>query len=194
MATRWKRRNHGSSSASGCPSCRSRSRSGSRSSSASRTSNATAVTSGLTYTILRCAPERYRDAMPTELDRLSAETYVLLTTFRRDGVPVPTAVWVARDGNELLVWTERKAGKVKRVRNNGLVELAPCDVRGRRTRGARATGRARLLDVESERARDAIADKYGFLGRTALFFSRLRGGRKRTLGLAIAVDERADCA
>lgn len=133
--------------------------------------------------------------MSSELARLADERYVLLSTFRRSGEAVATPVWIARYGDELAVWTERDAGKVKRVRSDNRVELTACDVRGRRTHGRTVTGQARLLDdTGSQQARDAIARTYGLLGRVTMFFSRLRGGAERTVGLAIAVDEPSDSA
>ncbi|SEP32767.1 PPOX class F420-dependent oxidoreductase [Amycolatopsis saalfeldensis] len=128
--------------------------------------------------------------MSSELERLSAEKYVVLTTFRRDGRAVPSPVWAARDGEELVVWSERDTGKVKRIRAGGRVEVQACDVRGKKTHGAKATGTARLLDDEgSERVRRAIARGYGVVGQVTMFFSRLRGGPQRTIGIAIALDE-----
>ncbi len=67
---------------------------------------------------------------------LAAEQFVCLTTFRRDGTPVGTAVWIVGDGDHLYVWTGANTGKVKRVRNNPAVTIAPC------TRGGKPTGPA----------------------------------------------------
>ncbi|MFD2473882.1 PPOX class F420-dependent oxidoreductase [Amycolatopsis silviterrae] len=128
----------------------------------------------------------------SELERLGAEKYVVLTTFRRDGRAVPTPVWASRDGDELVLFSERTAGKVKRIRNNGDVRLQACDVRGRRLHGAEASGTARLLDAaDSDRIRRVIARDYGVIGRVTMFFSRLRGGPERTIGIAIKVSEPA---
>jgi|SRR5699024_725187 len=133
--------------------------------------------------------------MSSELARLAAARYVLLTTFRRHGQPVATPVWIVRYGDGLGVWTERDAGKVKRVRNSDRVELTTCDVRGRQTDGRTTAGRARVLDGSGTRqVREALARKYGLLGRTAMLFSRLRGGTERTIGLAITVDEPSESA
>ena len=41
-----------------------------------------------------------------EIDRLAAGQYVSLVTYRKDGNAVPTPVWVSRDGDKLLVWTQ----------------------------------------------------------------------------------------
>ena len=86
-------------------------------------------------------------------------------------------------------WSERKAGKVKRIRNSGRVEVQACDFRGQKTHGAVATGQARLLDAEAtERVRKAIARKYGVVGRVTMFFSKLRGPADRTVGIAVKLD------
>ena len=127
--------------------------------------------------------------MTSETDRLAAERYVVLTTFRRDGRAVPTPIWVAGHDGELVLWSERKAGKVKRIRNDGRVEVQACDVRGRKTHGAKVSGQARLLDAaETEQVRRAIARKYGIVGRVTMFFSKLRGPADRTVGIAVKVD------
>ena len=52
-------------------------------------------------------------------DRLGAGKYLLLTSYRKNGTPVATPVWVVRDGEHLAIWTERHAGKVKRIRRDG---------------------------------------------------------------------------
>lgn len=74
------------------------------------------------------APLPAPTADPTVFDR---QQYVSLTTFRRSGVPVATPVWIARDGDELVVVSVDATGKTKRLRANPLVTLRPCDVRGR---------------------------------------------------------------
>ncbi|GAB2973467.1 PPOX class F420-dependent oxidoreductase [Amycolatopsis acidiphila] len=124
--------------------------------------------------------------MASGIDVLKDEKYVLLTTYRKDGTPVPTPVWAATDGGELMLWSERKAGKVKRIRRDGTVRVQGCDLRGRQTHGPEVTGTARLLDDEgTERVRRLIARKYGLVGRVTMFFSRLRGPKDRTVGIAV---------
>jgi PPOX class probable F420-dependent enzyme len=123
-----------------------------------------------------------------EIARLDAGKYLLVTTFRRDGRAVPTPVWAARDGESLVVWTVSDSGKVKRIRNNGTVKLAPCSVRGE-PRGAEVDGHAVVLDAaETERARKLIAGKYGLIGRLGMLGSRLRRGSEGTVGIRLTVD------
>ncbi len=66
-----------------------------------------------------------------DLLSLADEHFVSLTTFRKSGVPVSTPVWIARDGDALLVTTPDETGKVKRLRNDARVELRPCTRMGR---------------------------------------------------------------
>ncbi|TDC80006.1 PPOX class F420-dependent oxidoreductase [Micromonospora sp. KC606] len=121
----------------------------------------------------------------TDLDRLAAEKYVLLTTFRRDGRAVATPVWAVRDGDALAVWTAADSGKVKRIRRDGAVTVAPCDVRGR-PRGPAAPGHAVLCGPEeSDRIRDLVKRKYRLIGRLSLLGSRLRRGTAGTVGLRV---------
>ncbi|WP_256104815.1 PPOX class F420-dependent oxidoreductase [Streptomyces sp. ODS05-4] len=89
--------------------------------------------------------------------------YLSLTTFRKDGTGVATPVWYAIDGGELVVWTRSDAWKVKRLRRDQRVLVAPCDVRGNVPEGApRAEGTARLLQdaAELKRVRGLLSRKY----------------------------------
>lgn len=123
-----------------------------------------------------------------EIERLTAGSYLLVTTFRRDGRAVPTPVWAVRDEDALLIWTATDSGKVKRIRRDGDVRLAPCTARGRPT-GAEVRGHAELLDVDgSRRARRMVVGRYGLVGRLTVFGSRLRRGTEGTVGIRVTVD------
>jgi uncharacterized protein len=125
--------------------------------------------------------------MASTLESLGAAQFVLLTTFRRDGRAVGTAVWVARVGDELGVWTVADSGKVKRIRRNPAVTVTVCDRRGR-PRGPAVSGRARALDAAgTARVRAAVTAKYGLLGRALTALSRWRRGPGGTVGLAITL-------
>lgn len=127
------------------------------------------------------------DVVTTSLGR---EKYVLLTTFRKDGTPVPTPIWVAEDGGELVMYSERDTGKVKRIRRDGTVRVQACDLRGRTTHGPEAMGTARLVEGEDyERVRRLLARKYGLLGRVTMFVGSLRGPKDRTVGIAVRLDD-----
>lgn len=123
----------------------------------------------------------------TTLDRLAAEKYLLLTTFRKDGRAVATPVWAVRDGDALAVWTAANSGKVKRIRRSGEVTVAPCDVRGR-PHGEPVPGHATLCDpAGTRRIRGLIKQKYRLIGRLSLLGSRLRRGEGGTVGVRVTL-------
>ncbi|OHV05876.1 PPOX class F420-dependent oxidoreductase [Mycobacterium talmoniae] len=121
---------------------------------------------------------------PTFAD-IAKSDYILLTTFTKDGRPKPTPIWAAADGDRLLVITEAKSWKVKRIRNTPRVTLAACDLRGRpKSEAIEAT--ATILDPShTGTVYDAIGKRYGLIGRVFNFFSKLRGGMHNNLGLEI---------
>ncbi|MFI6865575.1 PPOX class F420-dependent oxidoreductase [Nocardia sp. NPDC050406] len=114
--------------------------------------------------------------------------YVLLTTFRKDGTPVGTAVWAALDAGRLYIWTVTDSWKVKRLRRNPQVTLQPCDALGK-PRGAVITGTGTILDAAgTDRVRSLIKRKYGIPGWFGVYGSLLRRGKNGTIGLEITAD------
>ncbi|MGO9031188.1 PPOX class F420-dependent oxidoreductase [Mycobacterium sp.] len=121
---------------------------------------------------------------PTFADVAKAQ-YVLLTTFTKDGRPKPTPVWAASDGDRLLVISEEKAWKVKRIRNTPRVTLAVCDIRGRAKGEAIEATAAILHKSQTGAVYDAIGREYGLIGRVFNLFSKLRGGMQNNVGLEL---------
>ena len=120
-----------------------------------------------------------------KITRIREARYLLLTTFRTDGTPVPTPVWAADVGEELLVWTERRTGKVKRIRRDGRVTVAPCSFTGR-PRGAAVEARARLLTQEGiTRTQSAIERKYGWIARVLTRGAARLNGPDSVIGIAV---------
>ena len=112
---------------------------------------------------------------------------VLLTTFRKDGTPVGAPVWAAPDGDRLLVWTQVKSWKVKRIRRNPDVTLQACDMRGNTKGDEVLAGRAEILDAAgTEHVRHVVSTKYGLLGKLTIGASKLFKGADSTVGLAIS--------
>ena len=123
--------------------------------------------------------------MPPSFADVAKAQYVLLTTFTKDGRPKPTPVWAASDGDRLLVISEEKSWKVRRIRNTSRVTLAVCDIRGRpKSEAIEAT--ATILDKSQTGAvYQAIGREYGLLGRVFNLFSKLRGGMQHNVGLEL---------
>lgn len=103
--------------------------------------------------------------------------YIRLTTFRKSGAGVAMPVWFAQVGDTLYITTLAQAGKVKRIRANPRVLVAPCDARGV-TSGPAVEAHARLLAPEEfERAEAALKAKYGMQYRMIRLLGRVRRGQ-----------------
>jgi PPOX class probable F420-dependent enzyme len=121
----------------------------------------------------------------SDVAALAAAQYVSLVSYRRDGTPVPTPVWVVGYGSGVAVWSARDTFKVKRIQRNPDVTVAPCRFRGEVT-GPAVAGRATIMsDADSARVRSLIRRKYGLTGRLTVLGSILRRGRTGSVGIAI---------
>ena len=97
---------------------------------------------------------------PHPFSYLEGHSYINLTTFRKSGEPVSTPVWFALHEGRLHITTEPDSGKMKRIRNNPSVLLAPCNAWGRE-KGPRAEGLARSVENEpTGEAEAALNEKY----------------------------------
>jgi len=122
--------------------------------------------------------------LPMDLAALADEQYVLFTTYRKSGVEVPTPVWIARDRESLVFTTGPESGKVKRLRNNGDVELRPCSRTGEVADDA-PTVLAHADVVTDDDGLDAgiaaIVAKYGIQAKTLLGIGDITGRPQRAV-------------
>lgn len=61
-----------------------------------------------------------------DLKQFKDQEFLSLETFRKNGIGVKTPIWFAQEGDMLYIWTRGDSGKVKRIRNNARVNIAPC--------------------------------------------------------------------
>jgi PPOX class probable F420-dependent enzyme len=99
----------------------------------------------------------------TDLAPFNRQKTVALTTYRRDGTPVSTAVSIAVDGGRAYVRSFERAWKTRRIRNNAAVMVAPATTRGTPTGPAVAATARRLAGAEYRQAARALARKYPLL-------------------------------
>ena len=71
--------------------------------------------------------------LQTDLKPFENREFLSLETFRRNGIGVKTPVWFAQEGDTLYIWTVGDSGKIKRIRNNPQVKIAPCNRFGKIT-------------------------------------------------------------
>jgi hypothetical protein len=106
--------------------------------------------------------------------------YILLTTFRKNGTAVGTAVWFVEDDGRLLVWSAAEAGKVKRIRANGRATVSVCTVNGRATTDP-IEATARILPAEDgPKVQRLLTSKYGIVKRLLDVFSAIGRRIRRT--------------
>lgn len=124
--------------------------------------------------------------------------YLGLTTYKHDGTAVTTPVWFVEDEGRLLVQTDVGSGKVKRIRANAAVSVAPCNGMGH-LRGEQVAAHAEVLGTnDTTRVEDLVRHKYRgdmlIIGplRWAQRTFHLGKDRGPTVGLAITPDEQPE--
>jgi hypothetical protein len=121
--------------------------------------------------------------MSDAVGQFAKAKYLSLESFRKTGVGVRTPVWFAQDGNSFYVYTLPDSGKMKRIRNNPKIRVAPCNMRGD-LRGAWVDARARICTGdEVARGQALLIQKYGLAKRIGDFFSRVRGRSQVVLAI-----------
>lgn len=132
--------------------------------------------------------------MSDAIGQFAKAKYLSLETFRKTGVGVRTPVWFVEEPTPpsstgrttFYVYTLPDSGKVKRIRNNPKVRIAPCNMRGD-LRGAWVDARARICSgEEAAKGQSLLIEKYGLAKRIGDFFSRLRG--RTQVVLAVEID------
>lgn len=120
------------------------------------------------------------------------DQFFALRTYRADGTPVSTAIWLAPAGDRWYGYTPGRSGKIRRIRADPRVEVARCTFDGTPT-GPWRSGTARILPGEElRRAKRALTAKYRtkfriFVLTTALGRFRPHGGR--AIGLEIDIPD-----
>ena len=65
-----------------------------------------------------------------KLSQLSNYKYINIETYKKNCSGVRTPIWFVIYQGFIYFRTDSKSGKVKRIRNNPQVRIAPCDIRG----------------------------------------------------------------
>ena len=121
--------------------------------------------------------------MTDKLAQFANKKYLNLETFRKSGVGVATPVWFAENGGVLFVYSLADAGKVKRIRNNPRVRIAPCDMRGK-LEGEWIEAQARIIaGLEADEANALLTRKYGLLKRIGNLFSKIMNRKRDVIAI-----------
>ena len=104
--------------------------------------------------------------------------YINLSTQKKDGSFVNTPVWFAQDEetNNYYVYTLKKSGKVKRIRNFKDIKVAPCNFSGK-LKGNWINAKAELIEDRDKikLAYSLLRFKYGIFFKIGDFFSWVVG-------------------
>lgn len=115
-------------------------------------------------------------------EAFTGHKYLNLETFKKSGAGVKTPVWfaadpasdLASDEARLYAYTIGNSGKVKRLRNNGRVRIAPCDMRGNLL-GEWVDARAEIVaGADAEYGNRLLNKKYVPWKQLLNFFASLR--------------------
>ncbi len=94
-------------------------------------------------------------------DQFLNKEYIRLETFKRNGQVVVTPVWFVVDDGTIFVRSYANSGKVKRMRNNSYVKIAPLDAMGK-PHGVTIEGTAVRVDGDKEiKISQLLYRKYG---------------------------------
>jgi uncharacterized protein len=105
--------------------------------------------------------------------QFEGENVISLETYRKNGEPVRTPVWFLEENGILYVHTDDSTGKVKRIRRNPKVRVAPSHFRGK-PKAEYIDARAEL-ETSPETVRkfhSQIYKKYGLQGTVTKFIQR----------------------
>lgn len=97
---------------------------------------------------------------------IASEKYVALTTYRKDGTPRSTGVWIAElDDGQVGLITPAHSWKARRLANDPRVQLQPSDSKGVVREGSSIVdGTAVVVDgAEFEAIRKRVRAKYRLL-------------------------------
>jgi len=118
----------------------------------------------------------------------AGQKYLNLESFKKSGQGVKTPVWFAAEPSakldstdaKLYVYTIGASGKVKRIRNNSSIKIAPCNMRGD-VQGEWVSARADIVSgAEAVHGMQLLNEKYFPWKQLLDFFASFRK-RERTV-------------
>lgn len=122
-----------------------------------------------------------------EWSEIANSQFVSLGTYRKSGELVATPVWIASDGECLVVTTERETGKVKRLRRNPTVTMRPCSRMGQVAADAITVTATARFDDDLTAGNAALAAKYGIPFKIILGLERFIRRVQRKSGQRVII-------
>jgi len=118
--------------------------------------------------------------------QFESEKVISLETYRRNGQPVRTPVWFLKEDGTLYVHTDDSTGKVKRIRRNPKVRVAPSHFRGKpKAEYIEAQATLETSPGTVEKYHSKIYKKYGLQGTLTRFLQRFSRSKAKDVIIAI---------
>ncbi|MCX6016290.1 MAG: PPOX class F420-dependent oxidoreductase [Chloroflexales bacterium] len=114
------------------------------------------------------------------------EEFLNLETYRKNGETIKSPMWFAQDNDALYLWTMADTSKVKRIRNNPHVNIAPCKRMGEVT-GEWMTAHATIDDspIMVAQVEAMLLKKIGLFFRIFRVIDAIRDRQKNSYRICI---------
>jgi PPOX class probable F420-dependent enzyme len=122
--------------------------------------------------------------MATSLAAFQNEKYLSLESVRKNGMAVATPVWFAEQDGVIYVYSEAASAKVKRIRNNPRVRIAPCTWNGK-LRGEWVPATAKIVDGADEELGHRLLDRKYWIKRLGNWYQRWRGYQRAMIAIRV---------
>jgi hypothetical protein len=122
----------------------------------------------------------------SDFSRFRKEEFLSLETYRKNGETIKSPMWFAQDNDALYLWTMADTSKVKRIRNNPHVNIAPCKRMGEVT-GEWMTAHATIDDspIMVAQVEAMLLKKIGLFFRIFRFIDAIRDRQKNSYRICI---------
>ena len=122
----------------------------------------------------------------SDFSRFRKEEFLSLETYRKNGETIKSPMWFAQDNDALYLWTMADTSKVKRIRNNPHVNIAPCKRMGAVT-GEWMTAHATIDDspIVVAQVEAMLLKKIGLFFRIFRFIDAIRDRQKNSYRICI---------
>lgn len=122
----------------------------------------------------------------SDFSRFRKEEFLSLETYRKNGETIKSPMWFAQENDALYLWTMADTSKVKRIRNNPHVNIAPCKRMGEVT-GEWMTAHATIDDspVMVAQVEAMLLKKIGLFFRIFRFIDAIRDRQKNSHRICI---------
>ena len=122
----------------------------------------------------------------SDFSRFRKEEFLSLETYRKNGETIKSPMWFAQDNDALYLWTMADSSKVKRIRNNPHVNIAPCKRMGEVT-GEWMTAHATIDDspIVVAQVEAMLLKKIGLFFRIFRFIDAIRDRQKNSQRICI---------